>query len=236
MKRDSNACFGAMMRRTAKTRANYRPADRCTMRTDRRRRMVTKMVAKTVAAPPVAFPDAPKRDDMQNTFQLYLTAQIAALRKRLQELEDRKPPELRRGVFVMSEMPVRPVPTRPNHQVLRSRLDGGVRRRRVHHHPRQRLRDSASGRAAGLRARGGVQDYGRARRHHQARRLRGFENRGVLAHRPVGRRMARSATSRGPARTRRQVRPRSAYGESATASCAGTARRWACSSAGIAAI
>ena len=74
--------------------------------------MVTKMVAKTVAAPPIAFPDAPKRDDMQNTFQLYLTAQIAALRKRLQELEDRKPPELRRGVFVMSEMPVRPIPTR----------------------------------------------------------------------------------------------------------------------------
>ena len=49
---------------------------------------------------------------MQNTLQLYLTAQIAALRKRLRELEDRKPPELRRVVFVMSEMPVRPVPTR----------------------------------------------------------------------------------------------------------------------------
>ena len=76
---------------------------------------------------------------MQNTLQL--TAQIAALRKRLRELEDRKPPSLRRVVFVMSEMRQTGPDAHPR-QVLRSRLDCGVRRRRVHHHPRQRLRDS----------------------------------------------------------------------------------------------
>ena len=89
-------------------------------------------------------------------------------------------------------------------QVLRSRSDGRVRCGRVHHRPRQRLLDSASGRAAGARPRGGVQDYGRARRHYQARRIRGFQNTRVLANRPVWRRVAQRAPSRRPAWTGRQ--------------------------------
>ena len=69
------------------------------------------MVAKTVAAPPVQFPDAPTREDMQNTQQLYKPALLAALERHLQKIEAGKPPDQRRSAFVMSEMPVRPVPT-----------------------------------------------------------------------------------------------------------------------------
>ena len=69
------------------------------------------MVAKIVAAPPVSFPEAPKRDDMQNFEQLFDPAQPSAVRRYLQRLENLKPPELRRSVFVYCDIHVRPVPT-----------------------------------------------------------------------------------------------------------------------------
>ena len=159
--------------------------------------MVTKTVAKTAADPPIAFPDAPKREDMQNTLQLYLTAQIAALRKRLRELEDRKPPSLRRVVFVMSEMPVRPVPTRIRDRfyvpdlTVAFDVDESII-----------IRDNGFA----IAHQGGPPVFalevaskttGWRRRRCQARRLRGFENRGVLAHRSVRRRVARRRPSRG---------------------------------------
>ncbi len=69
------------------------------------------MVTKTVAASPIAFPEAPPRVDMQNSLQLFQPSVLPALRGRLRELEDRKPPDQRRSVFVYSEIHVRPVPT-----------------------------------------------------------------------------------------------------------------------------
>ena len=69
------------------------------------------MVTKTVAAPPTIFPDVPPRDDMQNSRQLYMPARLPALRTRLRELENLKPPAQRRSVYVDTEMPVRPIPT-----------------------------------------------------------------------------------------------------------------------------
>ena len=69
------------------------------------------MVTNTVAAPSLSFPEAPPRVDMQNSLQLFQPALLPALRSRLRELEDRKPPDQRRSVFVYSEIPVRPVPT-----------------------------------------------------------------------------------------------------------------------------
>ena len=69
------------------------------------------MVTKTVAAPPVRFPDAPKRDDMQNSRQLYKPALLIALERYLQRKEELKPPSQRRSVYVDTEMPVRPLPT-----------------------------------------------------------------------------------------------------------------------------
>ena len=69
------------------------------------------MVTKTVAAPTLSFPEAPPRVDMQNSLQLFQPALLPALRSRLRELEDLKPPDQRRSVFVYSEIPVRPLPT-----------------------------------------------------------------------------------------------------------------------------
>ena len=68
------------------------------------------MVTKTVAAQPTMFPDVPPREDMQNSRQLYMPAQLSALRARLREIEDLKPPAQRRSVYVNTEMPVRPRP------------------------------------------------------------------------------------------------------------------------------
>ena len=73
--------------------------------------MVTKTVAKTAAAPPIAFPDAPKREDMQNFEQLFDPAQPSAVRKHLEGLEALKPPGQRRSVFVYCDIHVRPIPT-----------------------------------------------------------------------------------------------------------------------------
>ena len=70
------------------------------------------MVMKTVAAPITEFPDAPKREDMQNYIQIYEPGAPDALRDHLQNVENRKPPDQRRKVFLMGEMPVRPLPTR----------------------------------------------------------------------------------------------------------------------------
>ena len=70
------------------------------------------MVMKTVAAPITEFPDAPKREDMQNYIQIYEPGAPDALRDHLQNIENRKPPDQRRKVFLMGEMPVRPLPTR----------------------------------------------------------------------------------------------------------------------------
>lgn len=58
------------------------------------------MVTKTVAAPPVAFPEAPPRGDAQNSRQLYMPALPSALRVHLQRIEDRKPPDQKRSVYV----------------------------------------------------------------------------------------------------------------------------------------
>ncbi len=69
------------------------------------------MVTKTVAALPVAFPEAPPRVDMQNFLQLHQPALLPALRARLREIEDRKPTDQRRSVFVFGDIPVRPLPT-----------------------------------------------------------------------------------------------------------------------------
>ena len=69
------------------------------------------MVTKTVAAPTISFPEAPPRVDMQNSLQLFQPALLPALRSRLQEIEDLKPPDQKRSVFVYSEIPVRPLPT-----------------------------------------------------------------------------------------------------------------------------
>ena len=69
------------------------------------------MVAKTVAAPPVSFPEAPKRVDMQNFEQLFDPGAPGAVRDYLQMIEDLKPPELRRSVFVYCDIHVRPIPT-----------------------------------------------------------------------------------------------------------------------------
>ena len=49
---------------------------------------------------------------MQNSLQIYRPSLIAALELHLEKMEERKPPEEKRSVFVMSEMPVRPLPTR----------------------------------------------------------------------------------------------------------------------------
>ena len=70
------------------------------------------MVTKTVAAPTTKFTDAPPREDMQNYLQIYEPGAPDALRHHLQTIEDLKPPDQRRKVFLMGEMPVRPVPTR----------------------------------------------------------------------------------------------------------------------------
>ena len=70
------------------------------------------MVTKAVAPPMTEFPDAPPREDMQNVLYIYEPGVLNALWDHLQRVEDRKPRERRRKVFVMSEMPVRPVPTR----------------------------------------------------------------------------------------------------------------------------
>ena len=70
-----------------------------------------------------------------------------------------------------------------------------------------RLRDRASGQAAVVRPRSGVSDYGNARLHRQAGRLREFRNIRVLARRPVRRRVARRRARRRPPGRRRQVRP-----------------------------
>ena len=69
------------------------------------------MVTKTVAAQPVAFPEAPKREDMQNFEQLFVPGFPSAVRRYLQGIEDLKPPELRRSVFVYCDIHVRPIPT-----------------------------------------------------------------------------------------------------------------------------
>ena len=69
------------------------------------------MVTKNVAVKPVAFPEAPKRDDMQNFEQLFQPAQPTALERYLQRLENRKPPGERRKVFVYCDIHVRPIPT-----------------------------------------------------------------------------------------------------------------------------
>ena len=69
------------------------------------------MVTQTVAAPPTRFPDVPPREDMQNSRQLFLPALMSAAQVHLEKLERRKPPTERRSVFVMSEIPVRPLPT-----------------------------------------------------------------------------------------------------------------------------
>ena len=69
------------------------------------------MVTKTVPAQPVAFPEAPKREDVQNFEQLFDPAQPSAVRRHLQRLEDLKPPERRRSVFVYCDIHVRPIPT-----------------------------------------------------------------------------------------------------------------------------
>ena len=66
--------------------------------------------AKTIAAPPIAFPDAPKRVDMQNFEQLYERGAPDAVRDHLQSLEDLKPPSQRRSVFVYCDIHVRPIP------------------------------------------------------------------------------------------------------------------------------
>ena len=68
------------------------------------------MVTQTVAAPTTRFPDVPPREDMQNSRQLYLPSLLTALRRWLRRIEERKPPDARRSVFVMSEMPVWPRP------------------------------------------------------------------------------------------------------------------------------
>ena len=70
------------------------------------------MVTQIVAEPPTRFPDVPPREDMQNTEQIYQPSWLTSLRRRLDEIESRKPPEDRRSVLVTSEMPVRPRPTR----------------------------------------------------------------------------------------------------------------------------
>ena len=70
------------------------------------------MVTKAVAPPATEFPDAPKREDMQNYIQIYEPGAPDALRDHLQNVENRKPPDQRREVFLMGEMPVRLVPTR----------------------------------------------------------------------------------------------------------------------------
>ena len=70
------------------------------------------MVTKAVAPPATEFPDAPKREDMQNYIQIYEPGAPDALRDHLQNIENRKPPDQRRKVFLMGEMPVRLVPTR----------------------------------------------------------------------------------------------------------------------------
>ena len=69
------------------------------------------MVTKTVAAQPTMFPDVPPREDMQNSRQLYMPSRLPALRARLREIENLKPPDQRRFVYVDTEMPVRPLPT-----------------------------------------------------------------------------------------------------------------------------
>ena len=68
------------------------------------------MVAKTIAAPTPSFPEAPKREDMQNFEQLFHPAQPSALERYLQMIENRKPPERRRKVFVYCDIHVRPLP------------------------------------------------------------------------------------------------------------------------------
>ena len=69
------------------------------------------MVAKTIAAPTPSFPEAPKREDMQNFEQLFDPGAPSAVRDHLQNIEDRKPPERRRRVFVYCDIHVRPLPT-----------------------------------------------------------------------------------------------------------------------------
>ena len=70
------------------------------------------MVMKTVAAPTTEFADPPPREDMQNYRQLFYHARPTALERHLQRVEDGKPPNERRRVFVMSEIPVRLLPAR----------------------------------------------------------------------------------------------------------------------------
>ena len=106
------------------------------------------MVTKTVAAQPVAFPDVPPREDMQNSRQLYMPARLPALRGRLRELEDRKPPDQRRSVFVYSEIHVRPIPVEDHTRLFVPDMTVAFRRRRRDHRTRQRLRDRASAQAA----------------------------------------------------------------------------------------
>ena len=69
------------------------------------------MVAKTIAAPPVSFPEAPKRVDMQNFEQLFDPGAPSAVRDHLEDIESRKPPAQRRSVFVYCDIHVRPIPT-----------------------------------------------------------------------------------------------------------------------------
>ena len=70
------------------------------------------MVTKTVAKPTTKFTDAPKREDMQNYRQLYRPGAPDALWDHLEKIEDSKPPDQRRRVFIHGEMPVRLFPTR----------------------------------------------------------------------------------------------------------------------------
>ena len=167
------------------------------------------MVMNTVAAPTTEFADPPSREDMQNYRQLFYPARPTALKRHLQRVEDNKPPSQRRRVFVMSEMPVRLLPARDSDRFYVPDLTVAFDVDEVYHRPRQRLRDHPSGQPAGIRAGGGVEDDGEERRQYQARRIRGSQNRGVLAHRPVRRRVARRAPRRRPSRTRRQIRPHS---------------------------
>ena len=69
------------------------------------------MVIQTVAAPPIRFPDAPQKGDMQNLEQIYRPSMVSALELYLNEVEADKPPEQRRSVYVGADIQVRPRPT-----------------------------------------------------------------------------------------------------------------------------
>ena len=194
--------------------------------------MVTKTVAKTAAAPPIAFPDAPKREDMQNFEQLFDPAQPSAVRKHLEGLEALKPPGQRRSVFVYCDIHVRPIPTDDYTRVFvpdmtvafdvdmeTFRRDYGFA---IEHQdkPPALVLEVASPST-------GKRDYEVKRDGYESFRVPEYWRTD-----PSGGEWHDAPRSPEIGSDPMADTSQSPSGESATASCAGTATRWACSSAG----